>query len=175
MPEHVPDSPLQDRPQEGPAPWGAAPWGPPSGPRGPFPPPRQAGNGNGLGVAALVLGVVGVVLGLVPFLFWLSGTFGVLALVFGLIGHSRAGKGQATNKGMALAGNILGGLALVLAIIGVVLTVMFVEAVNRSDDSFPVRRGVPSAVPSPSASLASTGPPAPSTCTVTRRETWRSR
>ncbi|MEV0375961.1 DUF4190 domain-containing protein [Streptomyces sp. NPDC050636] len=128
------------------------PWAPPTdypspdfrGPISPF--PRQANNG--LGVASLTTGIIGIVLGFVPFLFWLSGILGALALIFGLIGHSRARKGLATNKGMALAGTILGGLAVLLAIVGLVLTVVFVRhAADRARDENR-RWGMPTAAPS---------------------------
>ncbi|MFI1863604.1 DUF4190 domain-containing protein [Streptomyces jumonjinensis] len=88
------------------------------------PPPR-----NGLGISALVLGIVGVVFGFIPFLFWITGILGVLALIFGLIGRGRAGKGLATNRGVALSGAILGGLATAMAIGGLILTIWFVNDV----------------------------------------------
>ncbi|MGE7434944.1 DUF4190 domain-containing protein [Kitasatospora sp. NPDC001175] len=84
---------------------------------------------NGLGVAALVLGIIGALLGIVPFLFWISGALGLAALILGLVGHGRARRGQATNKGMSLAGSILGGVAMLLAIVGLVVTVIVVKKV----------------------------------------------
>ncbi|GAA3370832.1 hypothetical protein GCM10020367_19040 [Streptomyces sannanensis] len=104
---------------------GGPPWGPPPGFTAPYPPAQQARNG--LGVAALIVGIAGVVFGLIPILFWISGLLGILALIFGLIGHSRARQGLATNKGMALAGTILGGVSLLMAVAGVIITVMVVK------------------------------------------------
>ncbi|MFJ9950761.1 DUF4190 domain-containing protein [Kitasatospora sp. NPDC091207] len=69
----------------------------------PAPPPR-----NGLGTAAMVLGIVGTVLGLAIILFWLSWLPALLAVIFGAIGLGNVRKGLATNRGMALAGVILG-------------------------------------------------------------------
>jgi hypothetical protein len=67
---------------------------------------------NGLGVAALVLGIIGVA----GFCMWGLGVIlGILALIFGIIGRSRAGRGEATNGGMALAGIILGSIAIVIS------------------------------------------------------------
>ncbi|RSS86090.1 DUF4190 domain-containing protein, partial [Streptomyces sp. WAC05292] len=60
---------------------------------------------NGLGVAALVLGIVAVVgcaLNLIAV------GLGVAAIVLGVLGRNRAARGEATNGGMALAGLILG-------------------------------------------------------------------
>ncbi|OII65214.1 hypothetical protein BJP40_17720 [Streptomyces sp. CC53] len=84
--------------------------------------PAPAAARNGLGVAALVLGIIGALSGLVPLLFWLAGTLGLLALVFGLVGRGRAKKGQATNKGMATTGAVLGLVSLLLACFGVYFT-----------------------------------------------------
>ncbi|MEV5611650.1 DUF4190 domain-containing protein [Streptomyces sp. NPDC052225] len=109
---------------------------PPIGPEGPgvFPYPAYGygqgygyGNGwpgapagprNGFGVAALVLGIATAV----GFVLWpLAIVTGVLAVVLGVLGRRRAGRGAATNGGQALAGFIcgLGGLllALLLAVV----------------------------------------------------------
>ena len=66
---------------------------------------------NGLGVAALVLGVLAALTGF----FVIGGLFGVVAVVLGFLGRGRAKRGEATNGGLALAGIILG-------VIGVLLT-----------------------------------------------------
>lgn len=72
---------------------------------------------NGLGIAALVVGVLAIVAsitvvgGVVP---------GLIAIVLGFIGRSRAKKGQATNGGVALAGIITGAVGVVLSIVLVV-------------------------------------------------------
>jgi hypothetical protein len=73
---------------------------------------------NGFGVAALVLGLLAVVLS------WTiigGGILGILALVFGLLGRARAKRGEATNGGLSIAGAILGLLGLLIAIGLVVL------------------------------------------------------
>lgn len=76
---------------------------------------------NGLGTAALILGIVGVLAGLIPLTFWLAGILAVLAVVLGVTGVARANRGQASNKRTALAGTLLGGLAAALAVLGAVL------------------------------------------------------
>jgi hypothetical protein len=68
-------------------------------------PPR-----NGLGVAALTLGLIGALL------FWtmLGGiVLGLLALIFGIVGFRRGKRGEATNGTLAMVGAVIGGLALV--------------------------------------------------------------
>ncbi|MCM2577634.1 DUF4190 domain-containing protein [Streptomyces meridianus] len=89
-------------------------WGDPgqAGPAGTgYPAPAQAQR-NGFGIAALVLGI------LAALFFWtiVGGlVLGLLAVVFGILGYRRKSRGEATNGGMALAGAILGGLALAVS------------------------------------------------------------
>jgi hypothetical protein len=58
-----------------------------------------------MGVTGLVTGIVGVCLAWVPILGFI---LGVLGIVFGGIGLYYAIQGQATNKGTAIAGLVLG-------------------------------------------------------------------
>jgi hypothetical protein len=67
---------------------------------------------EGLAVAALVLGIIGVVFGVVPLTFWIALPCGALALIFGLIGR-RPTKGK--------WGVALGAVAIMLGIIGAVI------------------------------------------------------
>lgn len=97
----------------------------PQGPAGA--PGHHAPARNGLGIAALILGIIGFLSGIPMILFWLAGPLGLLALIFGLVGMGRAKKGQATNKGVALTGTILGALGIVLAIVGLIVTVLAVK------------------------------------------------
>lgn len=83
--------------------------------------PQPVQARNGMGVTALVLGIIGAVIGLIP-LFGLGAIIlGILAVVFGLVGFSRARKGAATNRKMSLIGAILGVIALALGIWGMVI------------------------------------------------------
>ncbi|MFF3320280.1 DUF4190 domain-containing protein [Streptomyces sp. NPDC003035] len=107
---------------------GPNPWGPPPGMPG-MPPPFPQEPRNGLGVAALVIGIVGLLVALVPFLFWLGAVLGVLALVFGIIGIGKAGKGEATNKGSAVTGVVTGALAVVVSIVWVAVLATAVKDV----------------------------------------------
>ncbi|MBT2491824.1 DUF4190 domain-containing protein [Streptomyces sp. ISL-96] len=90
----------------------------PQFPQGPTP---AAQARNGLGTAALILGIIGALSGLIPFLFWLAGILGVIALIMGLAGRGRAKRGGATNKGVALAGAILGLISLIMSVVGAVI------------------------------------------------------
>ena len=104
-------------------------------PQGSYPPPQYqpqfqpAGyfnsspigstGSNGFGVTALVTGIVGLVL------FWVPGLgvlLGILATVFGGVGVNAANKGKANNKGMSIAGLVMG----ILIVAGAVITLIVV-------------------------------------------------
>lgn len=67
---------------------------------------------NDAGVAALVLGLLGLVLALLVLPAPLGALLGLLAVIFGVVGISRASRGEATNRGQAITGLITGILAL---------------------------------------------------------------
>ncbi|MGQ4490541.1 DUF4190 domain-containing protein [Streptomyces sp. SAS_281] len=67
---------------------------------------------NGLGIAALVLGIIATA-GFC--MYGLGIVLGILALIFGIIGRGRAQRGEADNPGVALAGIILGSIGIVVS------------------------------------------------------------
>lgn len=85
---------------------------------------------NGLAVAALVLGIIGVVFGLLPLTFFIALVCGVLALIFGALGWRKANRGSG-RKGMAIAGFILGLAGLGLGIAGIVIVDDAVTELDR--------------------------------------------
>lgn len=129
-----------DTPPPSSLPPGAAPYAPPPygyGASAGYPaygPPGGAVLKNGLGVAGMVCGIVGVVLGWIPFVFWLGFILGILALVFGVIGRGRTQRGEANNGGQATAAIVLGAVAIVLAILSVIWTVAILNKVNDNRD-----------------------------------------
>jgi Protein of unknown function (DUF2510)/Domain of unknown function (DUF4190) len=78
---------------------------------------------NGLGIAALILGVLGALSGLIPLLFWIAGILGVIGLILGFVGRGRAKRGEATNGTMALWGIITSAVALLLSVVGLVIVI----------------------------------------------------
>ncbi|MEU4928395.1 DUF4190 domain-containing protein [Streptomyces yokosukanensis] len=128
-PEPVPPPPIApDGPGQVPYGYPGAPaaYGYPGRPQPPYagPYPSAGGYGygwpgtqpmpsNGMGTASLVLGILAAVC----FLLWpVALVLGVLAIIFGALGRGKAGRGEATNPGMALAGLICGGAGIVLAV-----------------------------------------------------------
>ena len=98
-------------PPQGPPPQGPPPQGPP--PQGY---PAATGRRNGMGTTALVLGVVALVLVLLLLFSPLGALLGLLAVLFGILGLIRVNRGEADNRGQALAGLVTGGLALLFGI-----------------------------------------------------------
>ena len=70
-------------------------------------------SSNGMGTAALVLGIISDVV----FCLWpISILLGVLALIFGFVSRAKVTRGEATNAGQALAGIICGAVGIVLGL-----------------------------------------------------------
>ncbi|MEV3993432.1 DUF4190 domain-containing protein [Streptomyces sp. NPDC049837] len=91
----------------------------------------QPAPANGMGITALVLGIIAVVV----FCLWGLGVIlGVLALIFGIIGRKKAQRGEANNHGMALAGIILGAVGIVIS--GAFLAFMIWSIVTRQGDVY---------------------------------------
>ncbi|MFJ3586399.1 DUF4190 domain-containing protein [Streptomyces sp. NPDC090127] len=102
----------------------------------------QVAMRNGLGTAALILGIIGTVSGLIPLLFWLAGILGVIALILGLVGRGRVKRHEADNKGVTTTGAVLGLAALILSVVGAVITFTAVsdavDEINKAvEDSAP--------------------------------------
>jgi len=83
---------------------------------------------NGAGIAALILGILSILL------FWLLGLGlvpGIIGLVLGIVGLRRARRGRATNRGSALIGVITSIVGIVLSlVVAVVLAVVVGAAWN---------------------------------------------
>ena len=100
----------------------------PAYPTQPGPPPGQGppagyqtrGRRNGVGTTALVIGVVALVLVVLLLFAPLGALLGLVAVVFGIVGLVRVNRGDADNRGQAVAGLITGAFAL---LVGVVLTI----------------------------------------------------
>ncbi|MDN3240310.1 hypothetical protein [Glycomyces tritici] len=94
--------------------------------------PAPIKQGNGFGVTALVLGIIGLVLGLIPVVNVFTGIpLGVLAIIFGIIALAKAGSRGGKGKGTGGTGLVLGILAIGAAI---VINYVFVQAADEYID-----------------------------------------
>ncbi|WP_329311810.1 DUF4352 domain-containing protein [Streptomyces sp. NBC_01262] len=95
----------------------------PMSPYGAWPPPTAR---NGFGTAAMVLGIVGAVLGIACFGAALGLPLGIAAIIFGIIGLRLANRGEATNRSQALTGLILG---IVATLVSAAMIAFFVTGI----------------------------------------------
>lgn len=76
-------------------------------------------SGNGMAVAALVCGIVGLVLALIPILFFVGWGLGITAFVLGLVSRRRASRDpKIGRKAMATWGVALGVLSFLMGCVG---------------------------------------------------------
>ncbi|PJN09859.1 hypothetical protein CG723_21475 [Streptomyces sp. CB01635] len=95
-------------------------------------PGMQPQPANGMGVAALTLGIISAA----AFILWpIAIIVGVLAIIFGAIGRAKASRGEATNRGQALAGLICGIAGLVLALVMMFFVIASSDSSSGSDSS----------------------------------------
>ena len=89
---------------------------------------------NGFAITALVCGIVGIVLGVLPFTFFVAWILGIVAIVFGVLARKRFDAEPAIGrKGMATAGLILGILTIVACAIWLIL---FIAVIGGSSVVF---------------------------------------
>lgn len=87
---------------------------------------------NGLGIAALILGIVGILFSFVPLTGFIAIILGVIGLILGLVAINRVRHKQANNKVMSIIGSVLSVIAIIVGIIGIVIVN---NAVNDLGDS----------------------------------------
>lgn len=102
---------------------------PPPAPEAQYAAPVPQKTGNGLGIAALILGILALIGAFIPFLNYGAWFLGLVGLVLGIVGLVQKNKA----KGLALTGTILSGAAIVLSIVlSIVYTALFAAAVDSS-------------------------------------------
>jgi len=92
--------------------------------------PATATPRNGLGIAALVVGILAVVSSLS-----VAGgiLLGVVAVILGFAGRGRVKKGEANNGGVALAGIILGLLGIVAGLASIAIWMQLIKDTGAGD------------------------------------------
>jgi hypothetical protein len=85
---------------------------------------------NGLGIAALIFGILSILA------FWTFGfgiLLGVIAVILGVIGRGRVKRREATNGGVATTGIVLGILGIIGGAVFIALSVWVFNAVGGQD------------------------------------------
>lgn len=101
----------------------------------PAPVAQPVRQGNGFGVTALVLGIVGTVFALIPIInIFTAIPLGILAIIFGCVALGVSGKRGGTGKGTGGSGLVLG----IVAIAGMLLinALVFNAASNVIDQYY---------------------------------------
>jgi hypothetical protein len=95
------------------------------------PPPVQPKNG--LGIASLVLAIVGLLSVWLPFVSIVSIVLGLVAVVIGFLARGRVKRGAANNGGVAIAGIVLGALAIIVGVAFIALWMTVWKDVRGGD------------------------------------------
>jgi hypothetical protein len=139
-PEQAPQQPTPPPPPQGyPSPYPQGPYSGAPYPGGypPAPPqpyagytPPPAAPRNGLGITALIIAIVALLAS-----FSVAGgiVLGIVAVIIGFAGRSRAKRGEANNGGVALAGVILGFLAIIISLAFIAVWVGLFKGVGATD------------------------------------------
>jgi hypothetical protein len=113
----------------------------PGGPPG-YPPyyggpqPYYVQEGNGIAVAAGVVGIVSLVVGFIPFFGFVSIPGGIVAIVLGVVGLQRANRMGGTSRGMAITGIVTGSIAIAIVVIFAVAVFSYF-ATHAHDFTYP--------------------------------------
>ena len=94
-------------------------------PHTPAPAPAPVQPSNGLGTAGFVVGLIGLLFSFLPVIGVIAWPLVILGVIFSAVGISRANKGAATNKGLAIAG-------LTVSIIGLVICILWAAAFGNA-------------------------------------------
>jgi len=111
-------------------------------PGGYLPPPQYGYPGyppppvelkNGLGIASLVLAIIGLLSVWVPIVNVVSMVLGLVAVVVGFFARARVKRGVANNGGIAVAGIVLGALAIIVGLAFIALWTTIWKDVGGGD------------------------------------------
>ncbi len=97
-------------------------------PLGSAPTPRSDATRNGLATAAMVCGILAVLIAWVPFVVVGGIVLAILAVALGVAGMRRAGP-DGEGRGRAVAGVVTGSVGVALSIVGIVFTVVLWRAI----------------------------------------------
>lgn len=92
--------------------------------------PEVANEGKGFSIAALVLGILGIVGGWIPVVCYFTTICAILGIVFGVKGRKMSVAVHGKASGLATAGLVLGIIGTAFAILGLLCTVVCVAAAS---------------------------------------------
>jgi len=86
-------------------------------------PAYQAQPSNGMAVASMVLGIVGLVFSFIPIIGVIAWPLVILGIIFGGVGLSKANEVPGSPKGMAIAG-------LTCSLVGLLICIIWAAAIS---------------------------------------------
>ncbi len=81
-------------------------------------------DGKKLSIAALVLGILGIVGGWIPVVCYFTTVCAILGVIFGVKGRKKSIAAEGKASGLATAGLVLGIIGVVFAVLGLICTVI---------------------------------------------------
>ena len=103
-----------------------------------------------MGMAAVTIGVIGVIFAMIPSLLWLAGVLGSVGLILGVASRRRARRGEISDGLMALGGIVVSTFAVALSIVGLVIGLpVFGNADKSGMEASDVRPTGPGPTPRP--------------------------
>lgn len=94
--------------------------------------PPYAAKGNGMAVAGFVTGLLGLILSLIPILFYAGIVLALVGIVLGAIGRSRAKEPGVPHRGLATAGLVLGIVGVIVFLTWIALIVVWASELEAA-------------------------------------------
>lgn len=82
-----------------------------------------------MGVAALVLGIISLLIGWIPFICWFAFILAVVGLILGIVDAIKKSKANDSRKGISIAGLIISAIAIPIIIIMSFVSIGIVAAI----------------------------------------------
>ena len=90
--------------------------------------PVPANDGKGMSIAALVLGILGIIGGWFPIICYFTTVCAILGMIFGIIGRKKSIAAYGKASGIATAGLVLGIIGVAFAVLATLCTTICVAA-----------------------------------------------
>ncbi len=100
----------------------------------PAPVPQKQGA-NGMSVAALVCGLLGIIGSFIPIVKYFTLVLAVLGIIFGVIGKKKAAEEGNSSTGLATAGLVLGVIGTAFSAVGVICALACVGAASTATEA----------------------------------------
>ena len=95
-------------------------------------PGTPANDGKNFSIAALVLGILGIVGGFIPVVCYFTTVCAILGIVLGVKGRKMSVAASGTASGLATAGLVLGIIGTAFAVLGLLCTICGIAALSSA-------------------------------------------